>query len=309
LLELEKKKKIYKDSLKNIYSFSHIMDTVGGQAVIEGVLIKNGNKVATAVRDPQGNIKIKEETHKSVTKKNKLLGLPFIRGPIILAETMVLGLKALNYSANVSVEEEGEEDKLGTATMILTLLFSLAVALFLFKFLPLGAAEMASQWHQLFQGKYLYNLTEGIVKIGILILYITAIGFMPDVRRVFQYHGAEHKVVNAYENSDLENAKKYGTLHVRCGTSFILFVLSLSIIVYLIIPVDLSFWAKYGIRLLLLPVIAGIGFELIKISPQYEKYWWFNAVISPGLWLQKLTTREPDEKQLEVALKAIKKVI
>lgn len=285
------------------------MNTIGGQAVIEGVLIKNGDKVATAVRDHNGIIKVKEQIQKSVTKKYKIFNTPFIRGPIILAETMVLGIKELNYSADVAVEEEGEESKLSTASIIITLLFSLAVALFLFKFLPLGTAEMVSTWHSAFQNKYLYNLVEGVVKIVILIIYIKAIGFMPDVRRVFQYHGAEHKVVNAYENKDLENAKKYSTLHVRCGTSFILFVLSLSIIVYLVIPVDISFLAKYGLRLLLLPIIAGIGFEIIKVSPKYEKYKWFNAIISPGLWLQKLTTREPNDKQLEVAIEAVKKVI
>jgi uncharacterized protein YqhQ len=285
------------------------MEFVGGQAIVEGVLIKGGNKVAIACRNPKGEIVVKERTHKSVTKKFKFLNLPFIRGPIILAETMVLGLQALNYSANVSVEEEDKEDNFSTATMILTLLFSLAMALFLFKFLPLGAAQMAFNWHAIFQNRYVFNVTEGLVKIGILVAYITAIGYMPDVRRVFQYHGAEHKVVNAYENKDLENAKKYGTIHVRCGTSFILFVLSLSIIVYILLPIDISFMAKYGLRLALLPFVAGIGYELIRISPKYEKYAWFNAAISPGLWLQKLTTREPDEKQLEVALTAIKKVI
>ena len=132
---------------------------------------------------------------------------------------------------------------------------------------------------------------------------------MPDVRRVFQYHGAEHKVVNAYENNDLENPKKYSKIHVRCGTSFILFVLALSILVYLLIPLDYNFAIKLLIRLALLPVIAGIAYEIIKISSKYEKKLWFKIIISPGLFLQKLTTKEPNNKQLEVAMKALKSVI
>ncbi|MBI5797767.1 DUF1385 domain-containing protein, partial [Candidatus Woesearchaeota archaeon] len=134
------------------------------------------------------------------------------------------------------------------------------------------------------------------------------IGMMPDVKRVFQYHGAEHKTVNAYEKRDLVNARKYSRIHIRCGTSFVLFVLALSIIVYMIIPLNVSFLAKYAIRIALLPLIAGIGYEIIRLSPKYEKYLWFKALISPGLLLQRLTTREPDDKQLEVACAAVQAV-
>ena len=285
------------------------MEFVGGQAVIEGVLIKGPKKVAIAVRDPDGKIVVREEESSSVVKKFKFLNVPFIRGPIVLVETTIMGLKALNYSANVAVEDESEEEKLSTGSMILTLLFSLAVALFLFKLVPLAIAEFASSMSSFFENRYLFNLTEGLSKVLILIGYITVIGLMSDVKRVFQYHGAEHKVVNAYENKDLEHPEKYSTIHVRCGTSFILFVLSLSIIVYLFLPMDVSFMAKYGLRLLLLPVIAGVAYELIKISPKYEDQLWFKVLISPGLAMQKLTTKEPDKKQLEVAMAALKRVI
>ena len=200
------------------------MEFIGGQAVIEGVLIKGPKKLAIAVRNPQGEIVTKEEESISITKKNKLLNLPIIRGPIILAETMMMGIKALNYSANISIEEEGEEEKLSTGSLLVTLFFSLGLAIFLFKLLPLFFAQSASTFFTIFENKYLFNLTEGITKIIILVGYIYFISLMPDVRRVFQYHGAEHKVVNAYENNDLENPKKYSKIHVRCGTSFILFV-------------------------------------------------------------------------------------
>tara|TARA_Y100000310_G_scaffold333404_1_gene410900 strand:+ start:234 stop:1091 length:858 start_codon:yes stop_codon:yes gene_type:complete len=285
------------------------MEFVGGQAVIEGVLIKGPKKLAVAVRNPKGEIVVKEEVCKSVTDKYKILKLPLVRGPVILVETMVMGLKALNYSTNISLEEEDNESKISTATMILTLFISLGFAFALFKFLPLGIAEFATMLSSVFENRYLFNVTEGVAKISILVGYIWLIGLMPDVRRVFQYHGAEHKVVNAYENKDLEHPEKYSTIHVRCGTSFILFVLALSVLVYLFLPIDIGFWSKLGLRLLLLPVIAGLGFELIKVSPKYEKYFWFKAIISPGLALQKLTTREPDRKQLEVAMTALKKVM
>ncbi|MDP3728511.1 MAG: DUF1385 domain-containing protein [bacterium] len=283
------------------------MEFIGGQAVIEGVLMKSGSRVAIAVRDQEGKIKIKEEKHTSITKKYKNLNIPFVRGPIILFETTILGLKALNYSANMNLGDQKEE-KFGTVTLIATVLFSLLFALALFKLLPLGIAQITANNFASFENRYLFNLLEGLTKITILILYIYLISLMPDIRRTFQYHGAEHKVVNAYENNDLKNAKKYSRIHVRCGTSFILFVFALSIIVYLFLPIDISFLSKYGLRLLLLPVIAGIGYELIRISPKWEKNIFFKIIMTPGLLLQRLTTREPNEEQLEVAKAALNAV-
>ena len=286
------------------------MEFVGGQAVIEGVMMKSPTKLAVAVRNPDGEIVVKSQDHVSIVKRKKYLDVPFLRGPIILGETMILGLKALNYSTDVSLGEEEEDEKtMGPISMALTILFSLAFALVLFKLLPLGVAELALQNYAAFGNRYLFNLLEGVTKICILIGYIYLISLLPDVKRVFAYHGAEHKVVNAHENNDLENAEKYSTIHVRCGTSFVLFVLSLSIIVYLFLPIDIGFFAKYGLRLLLLPLIAGIGYELIRMSPKYEKYFWFKTAISPGLLLQKLTTREPNARQLEVAKAALAAVV
>jgi len=271
--------------------------------------MKSGSNVAVAVRDQKGNIVIKQEKHKSFTKKHKILNLPLIRGPIILLETTILGIKALNYSADVSLEEEGKKHKkISTASIISTVLFSVLFALLLFKLLPLGVAQAASTYDTTFQNRFLFNLVEGLTKIIILVGYIALIALMPDVKRVFQYHGAEHKAVNAWEKKDLDNIKKYSTVHIRCGTSFVLFVLFLSIVVYLFLPTDISFAAKYGLRILLLPLIAGLGYEVIRVSPKYEKYFLFKMLITPGLLLQRLTTREPTDKQLEVAQAALRAV-
>jgi len=279
------------------------MQNIGGQAVIEGVMFKGKNKISIAVRDPKNNIITKVEGYKSLTK-NKLLGLPFIRGIIILVETLIQGMKALNYSANISVSEDGEQ-VLGFWSLLFTFVFAIGLALLLFKFLPFFLADLIN-----FEDKYLFNVTEGVIKLVILTGYIYVISLMPDVKRVFQYHGAEHKVVNAHEDDqritkdNMDKIKTYSTLHPRCGSSFIIFVIFLSIIAYIFIPLEYSFWAKFGIRLALLPLIAGIAYELIKLSGKYRKSKFLLALISPGLLLQKLTTREPDEKQIEVAMKS-----
>jgi len=282
------------------------MKNVGGQAVIEGVMFKSDDKISIAVRNQQKEIVVKEDKFKSFTKKNKILGIPFVRGVIILFETLVQGMKALNYSANISVSEDGEE-VLGFWSVLFTFVFSIALALFLFKFIPLFIADVLVD----LENKYIFNITEGLIKIAILVGYIYAISLMPDVKRVFEYHGAEHKVVNAYENDErisVKNVKKYSTIHPRCGSSFIIFVLFLSIIVYIFVPLEFSFWAKFGIRIALLPLIAGIAYELIKLSGKYKKSKVLLALISPGLLLQKMTTREPDDEQIEVAIKAFDKI-
>ena len=281
------------------------MEAVGGQAIIEGVLIKKGSKVGLAVRNPNGKIITKEQTHKSLTKKYKILNILIIRGTVILFETMILGIKALNDSANIAIENENKEEKMGTLTILSTIFFSIIFALIIFKLIPLGIAQFSSYYYS-FENKYLFNFIEGISKIIILTLYLVVISLMPSVKRVFQYHGAEHKVVNAYEHNDLRNAKKYSRIHIRCGTSFIIFVIFVSIIVYMFLPADISFLAKYGLRILLLPLIAGIAYEIIRISPKYEKSIFFKIIMLPGLLLQRLTTREPDDDQIQVAKSALK---
>ena len=281
------------------------MDSIGGQALIEGVLMKSPTHIGIAVRNQNSEIIVKREPYKSLTKKYKVLSIPFIRGSIVLGETMISGLKALNYSSDIAMQKDGEEES-SFLSLFCTMLLSIAVALLVFKLLPLGITQLVANANALFENRFIFNLSEGVIKIGILIGYVYAISFIPDIRRVFQYHGAEHMVVNAHEHNDLDNVRKYSTVHVRCGTSFILFVLGISILVYVFLPTEISFVSKYGLRILLLPLIAGIAYELIRISPKYEKNILFQIFISPGLLVQKITTKEPDEAQIEVAKAALK---
>tara|TARA_Y100000310_G_C20684079_1_gene817864 strand:+ start:2571 stop:3368 length:798 start_codon:yes stop_codon:yes gene_type:complete len=264
-------------------------------------MFKSKDKIAVAVRKPNGKIKVKTDKYKSLTEKFPLC-LPFIRGIIVLIETLILGIKTLNYSTNENLGDKKEEQLSGVA-LFFSLLLSIVLAIFLFKFLPLLGAQLLP-----IENNYLFNLVEGVIKIGILVGYIWLISLMPDVKTLYQYHGAEHKVINAYENNDLKNAKKYTTLHPRCGTSFIIFVVFISILVYILIPMDFSFWVKLGLRLLFLPVIAGIAYELIKLSGRFTKNPLLKLIVYPGLLLQRITTKEPTEKQLEVSMKAFKAV-
>lgn len=279
-------------------------EAIGGQAVIEGVMFKSKNKIGVAVRNPNGNIVVSSRKFKSLTK-NKILGLPLLRGVIILFETLIEGIKTLNYSANVNAELD-EKNKMDVGSLIITMVLSLGLALFLFKFIPLLITNSIG-----FENKYWFNAVEGLIKLAILILYIYLISLMPDIKRVFEYHGAEHKVINAYENNDridIRTVKKYSTIHPRCGTSFIIFVIFLSIIAYIFIPMNYSFWIKLGLRILLLPFIAGMAYELIRLSGRFKNSKILFILIIPGLLLQRLTTKEPNTKQLEVSIRAFKEV-
>ncbi len=285
---------------------------VGGQALIEGVMMKNGDKVGIAVRKPSGKIKVKSETVKSWTKK-KVLGWPFIRGIIILGEMLALGFRALDYSAKEALEEEDKvkNSKFDVVWTVVILLFSLGLAILMFKFVPLWIAQLFKDNLIVFGNKYLFGVVEGLVKLGVLIGYVSAIGLMHDVKRTFMYHGAEHKVVNCYEKENevsIEKTRKYSTIHPRCGTSFIFLVIFISIVFYIFIPLGFNLLTKLVLRLAVLPLIAGVSYEILKLSGKYRN-WVLQAFISPGLFLQKLTTREPDDKQLEVAIAAFKKVI
>ncbi|NQU79453.1 DUF1385 domain-containing protein [Candidatus Woesearchaeota archaeon] len=277
--------------------------TVGGQAVIEGVLMKNGNKIAIAIRKPNKQITVKRQRIRSLAKKFKLLGLPFVRGPVNLIEMLFLGIKALNYSANESMDED--ESKISKSEFAITTIIAIAVAIGIFIILPLYLTKITGAKGVMF------NIIDGLIRVCVFLIYITAISFMSDVRRLFEYHGAEHKTVNCYEAGkplNPANVKKFSTIHRRCGTTFILIVLTISIIVFSLIVTD-SFLVKMGSRILLLPVIAGISYELLKLGSKYPKNIILNALITPGLLLQKITTREPDKKQIEVAISAFKAVV
>ncbi|MGL4946196.1 MAG: DUF1385 domain-containing protein [Cetobacterium sp.] len=284
--------------------------SVGGQAVIEGVMMKNANLLATAVRKPNGEIVYKKTT---ISKsRNKLSTIPFLRGAITLFDSLVLGVKELTFSAN---QAEVEEEQLSQKEAVMTTVVSLALGIGLFIVFP----SIISSF--LFKDNKLYsNLSEAGLRLSFFVLYIFLISFSKDIQRVFQYHGAEHKSIYAYENKlDLtsENAKNFTTLHPRCGTSFLLIVMFIAIIVFtsldFILPPPSNFTAKLLtkviLRILFMPLIAGISYELQRYTSNHLDNWFVKLIAAPGMALQKITTKEPDLDQLEVAIVAIKVVL
>ena len=273
---------------------------IGGQALIEGVLMRNKEKICIAVRKDK-KIIVKKEKIKFKESK-----IPFFRGITNLISTMYVGMKALNYSANIQIGKKEKENKVMS---VITILIAVIFALFLFKFLPLLLTQLIDNKLNLSSASF--NITDGIIKLIILVSYIYIISRMKDIKRVFQYHGAEHKAVNCYESKKsltINNVKKFSTTHKRCGTTFIIFVIFTSIIVYVFIPKGYSFLLKLSLRILLLPLIASMSYELLKLSAKYDNII-TKTITSPGLLIQKLTTNEPDNKQIEVAIKSLKGVI
>ncbi len=279
----------------------------GGQAVIEGVMMRGRSHYAIAVRKDTEEMSVRSEKLGSYTQKHPVLRLPFIRGVVALAESFVLGLKALQYSANQFMDTEGEEE-LSFWEMALMILFALGFTILLFIVLPLFIRGLVGRF---LPGVFWRNLTEGLIRAVVLVLYITAVSYVPDIKRVFAYHGAEHKVIHTYEAGQeltVENARPKTTLHPRCGTSFLLFVVIVSAIVFSFLG-EQTIAMRLLSRILLLPVVAGISYELIKISGKNQSFFLWRALSWPGLMLQRLTTREPDDSQLEVAIMALKQVL
>jgi uncharacterized protein YqhQ len=277
----------------------------GGQAVIEGVMIRGRKAVVTAVRRPNGELTTDVQPI-SAKWSGKVRRMPFIRGVVILLETMVIGIRSLLFSANVAVEEETEELPskaiwlmIGSAAVMVILLFFLA---------PLFLTNLINQY---IPNTVVFHIIEGIIRIAIFVAYLMVIRLMPDIKRVFTYHGAEHKTVNAYEAGmpmEVEAIKKYGTAHVRCGTSFLFTVLLVAIIIFSFIGRDIL-WLMIVSRIVLIPVIMGIGYEFIYFGARHTDNWLMRASMAPGLWLQSLTTGEPDDNQIEVAIAAINKAV
>jgi len=277
---------------------------MGGQAVIEGVLMRSPNHCSVAVRKPNNKISVKTTKFISLTKKNRFWGFPLIRGMVILVETVILGSRALTYSANESMGEKDE--KLSKKELLFTLVISIFAALLIFKFLPLLLANILSKTVGL--SNFWFNLLDGVIKIVIFVGYLLAISMMDDVQKMFEYHGAEHMTVHCYEAKKkltVENVKKFKTLHPRCGTEFLLLVFVISIIFYMFIPLGTNFWMKYFLRILLLPIIAGVSYELLKVSGLHYDNWFFKMIAAPGMLLQKITTKKPNDKQIEVAIKSL----
>jgi len=275
----------------------------GGQAVIEGVMMRGRKAMVTAVRRPSGDVAVDTQPLASFYTSH-LRKTPLIRGIIVLVEALVLGIKTLLYSANVSLEEEEEEISGGLVGVTVAVSLGLAVALFFLA--PLFLTRLFN-----IASPVLFNLVEGVIRVAIFILFLRVITLMPDIKRVFSYHGAEHKAVNAYEDGaplEVEAARKYTTAHLRCGTSFLFAVLIIAIIVFALIGLP-SLWLMILSRIILIPVIAGIGYEITHFAGRHTKSRLVRAILAPGLWLQSLTAREPDDSQLEVALSALRKVI
>ncbi|MFP4401067.1 MAG: DUF1385 domain-containing protein [Candidatus Woesearchaeota archaeon] len=279
-------------------------EIIGGQALIEGVLMKNKNKIAVAVRRPDRKITIKKETYSSKFYNLKLLKWPFIRGIFSLFDMLIVGMKALTFSANESLGED--EEKLSTKEIAITITSSMLLAIGLFVGLPFLLTSFIKNLNGV-----MFNVTDGVFRVGIVLTYMGSIRLMRDVRRMFEYHGAEHKTVNCYEAGEkltVKNVKKHTTLNPRCGTSFIFYVLIISIFIFSLIPAQ-NLWIKFGSRILLLPLIAGVSYEILRFSSRHENNFFFKILTWPGLMMQKITTKEPNDKQIEVAIKAMKEVI
>lgn len=283
---------------------------VGGQAVLEGVLMRLPETYAVAVRDPQGVLRVKKDRLPE-TARGRLGNLPLARGSVILFKALLLGISALNYSAEVAMAEEKGEGKPGAAStlsLVLTVVLSLAAGVLLFFYLPLFATELISRHWGLARSSLGFNLVDGVLRLAVFLLYILAISLARDIRRVFAYHGAEHKAVFTWEAREaltVENARRHPRLHPRCGTSFLLFVMGVSILLFALVPHGAPFWVKALVRVLFLPLIAGISYELIRFTAKFPRSPWVKPLLWPGLALQLLTTREPDDAMLEVALRAL----
>lgn len=292
---------------------------VGGQAVIEGVLMRVPGAYATALRLPDGSITVQRQEFQSLTERYPFLKKPVLRGIIALYESLKIGLTALQISsdANQSPNEKQapENGKNFKARLVsaFTTLFALALGLGLFAYLPL---LLTTRLLAIERQALAFNLVTGLWRIGFFLIYLWLISLMKDIRRVFQYHGAEHKVIYAFENGyelTLENVRPFTTHHPRCGTSFIFIVLLVSILLFTLIDTGIM-WGLGTINLqlrlifhlLLLPLVAGIGYEFLKITSRFREHWLARSLAAPGLWLQRITTKQPDDQQLEVSIAALK---
>jgi uncharacterized protein YqhQ len=271
---------------------------MGGQAVLEGVMMRGASTWAIAVRKPDGEISV--DVREVPGWSERYNDIPVVRGVTSLAESLGLGYRALTWSANQQIPEEDQisEKALGWAVLPVALVFSAV-----FIVIPAFAGHGLSHW---FHGSF--PVVEGMVRLVLFITYLTAMGFLKDIRRVFQYHGAEHKAIAAYENDvelTPESAQQFTTAHVRCGTNFLLTVMVIAVLVYSVIPRP-NLWFVIGSRILLMPLIAGLAYEVIRYAAKNMQRRWVRALVRPGLWLQRLTTREPDLDQLEVAIASLR---
>ena len=291
---------------------------VGGQAVIEGVMMRTPHAYAVAVRRADGSIEVKREPVKRLSDYCKPLSWVVVRGFAVLIQSLVLGIRTLNFSINVSMKDLEEKEKPKKAKkessafpVALSMILGVAVAVVLFILLPLWITTWLRGYIPAIHNWIVFNLVDGLIRVIFFLSYIILISFMKDIRRVFQYHGAEHKVVHTWEAAEeltVENARRKSTLHPRCGTSFLLFVMVVSIVVFSIFKFN-AFWAIFLSRLVLIPVVSGLSYELIRFSAPRCQKGFFRLIVLPGLALQRMTTKEPSDDQLEVAIRALKEAL
>jgi uncharacterized protein YqhQ len=289
---------------------------VGGQAVLEGVMMRSPHAWGIACRKPSGEVSVHSEPLERLSEKHKWMGWPVMRGVITLGHAMTLGFRALKFSANVALDElqpapepgEPEKKKFEISGWIATvnIVFSVGFFIFMYKYLPLLAATELKKVEPALGGQIMFNLVDGVIRLLLFLLFIWGTSLWPDIRRVYQYHGAEHKTVFAFENGDPLNTaevQKYSTYHPRCGTSFLMTVMIISILVYMLFPVT-TFWARFALRIALLPVITGLSYEIIRYAAKHRGSL-FALMTAPGLWLQRITTQPPADEQAQCAIVAL----
>src|SRR6266566_4668653 len=286
------------------------MANVGGQAVLEGVMMRGPGNWAVAVRTPSGEIAQVSRPIDSAMARHRFFRLPVVRGVIALGESLAIGFRALAISANYAVQEEGDDGEVETELSRGALIFAFAIAIgfavMLFKVSPALITDLLP----ISSGGW-FVIVEGLIRVTIFVLYLSVLSLIPSLRRVFQYHAAEHKAINAYEaGEDLtpERVQRYSQIHVRCGTAFLLWVMVIAIFVFAFFGRPVWYWL-IATRILLLPVIAGIAYELIRFAGKHTGNRVLMALLAPGMWLQRLTTREPSLDQLEVSIRALKEVL
>lgn len=292
---------------------------IGGQAVIEGIMMKNKDEYATAVRKPDGEIVVEKDRYVSLTEKVKLFSLPFVRGIFSFADSMILGMKTLTFSASFFEDDEDSEpsqfekfldrcfgEKLEGVLMTVVMVFSVVMAIGIFMVLPLLISNL---FRRFIGSATVMAVIEGVIRILIFIAYIKVISRMEDIKRTFMYHGAEHKCINCVEHGlelSVENVRKSSKEHKRCGTSFLLIVMLISILFFMVVRVD-TLWLRIVSRIVLIPVIAGVSYEFLRLAGRNDNAL-VNALSRPGMWMQGLTTKEPDDGMIEVAIQAVEAV-
>lgn len=286
---------------------------VGGQAVIEGVMMRAPHSYSVAVRKPNGEITTEEMPVPRMSERYPIFKLPVFRGVGTLFQAMKLGLKALRFSANASLDtgEAGEKPKeLSSWAMTLNMLFSLGFFIFLYKFVPLYLTTSVQKWYPVLSGRVAFNVVDGLIRLAIFLAFLYTVSRLKDIRRVFEYHGAEHKVVFNFESGQpltVANAQQFTTFHPRCGTSFLLVVMLISMLVYMAVPFD-GFAARFVSRVALLPLIAGLSYEMIRFAAK-RRASVLATITAPGLWLQRITTKPPSDEQTSVAITALERAM